>query len=80
MNDNEQFSKAIGIELKKLRTSNHYSQQNLADRLGVSKMAISYWERGKHDIYAYQVRKICHIFNVKESDFYAAVEKQIKSA
>lgn len=54
----------IGERIKQLRLSHGMSQQDLADKLGVTNMAVSQWERGvkkpKNDIrYA-----LCDIFNV----------------
>ena len=37
----------FGERLKRLRTENHISQEELAEKLGVSAQAVSKWERGK---------------------------------
>lgn len=37
----------LGEKLKELRNQNNYSQNALAEELGVSRQTVSYWETGK---------------------------------
>lgn len=54
------FSKKI----KELRLRDGYNQSKLADQLGLTATAISYWERGKATPSTETLYKICDIFNV----------------
>ena len=65
----------FGKKLKSLRTGMKLTQQQLADRLGVAKSIISYYESG--DRYpSYDVLiKISHIFHVT-TDYLLDVERQ----
>lgn len=53
------YNKRIGAYLAKERKAKKISQQQLADRLGVTKTAIHYWETGKRTIYADQMLEYC---------------------
>lgn len=54
----------VGIRIKELRLKNNITQEELANKLYISKQAISKWENGYclHDID--NLEKICCIFNV----------------
>lgn len=54
----------IGNIIKKLRTENHLTQQELADKLFVTDKAISKWERGLSFPDVALLEKISDIFNV----------------
>lgn len=53
------YNKKIGAYLAKERRAKKISQQQLADRLGVTKTAVHYWETGKRTIYADQMLEYC---------------------
>ena len=65
----------FGKKLKSLRTGKNLTQQQLADRLGVAKSIISYYESG--DRYpSYDVLiKIAHIFHVT-TDYLLDIERK----
>ena len=44
------FDKKLGNILETIRTKNNLSQQDVADRLGLSRSAISCYELGKRNI------------------------------
>lgn len=50
--------------LKKLRTERDYSQQYLADRLGISKSSINMYERGEREPGFETLEAIADFFNV----------------
>lgn len=53
----------FGIKLKELRTSQKLTQQQLADRVGVAKSVVSYYESGdRYPSYDVLVR-IAHVFH-----------------
>jgi len=54
----------IGQKIKKLRALTRISQQNLAERLGISRPAISQIENGEREISAEELKKLSDIFGV----------------
>ena len=54
--------------LRELRTQNNYSQQDLADKMGVTKQTISQYERGVRKPDMDTLTALCDIFNVS-SDY-----------
>lgn len=54
-----------GERIKELRTARGMTQQQLADRLGVSKQAVSNWEKGGHQIARTSIESLSDIFNVE---------------
>lgn len=64
----------FGMKLKALRTSQKLTQQQLADRVGVAKSVISYYESGdRYPSYDVLIR-IAHIFRTT-TDFLLDVSK-----
>ena len=54
--------------LRELRTQSNYSQQDLADKMGVTKQTISQYERGVRKPDMDTLTALCDIFNVS-SDY-----------
>ncbi|HDT6575746.1 helix-turn-helix transcriptional regulator [Bacillus cereus] len=54
----------VGDILKKLRKKNKLTQEQLGDAIGVSKMAISYFEKGKKAPGRESIEKIADYFHV----------------
>ena len=54
--------------IKKLRIENDMSQSQLADKLGVTRAAVSQWENGTFYPRMGMVQKIAGVFHVKVSD------------
>lgn len=48
----DEFDKKLGEILRAERDSARLSQQDMADRLGLTKMTISHWEKGNRSIKA----------------------------
>ena len=54
----------IGRKIKEFREALGISQQELADRLGVSRPTVSQIENGERKIYAEEIKKLAKIFNI----------------
>jgi len=54
----------IGDTIKKLRKENKLTQEQLGEAIGVSKMAISYFEKGKKAPGRESIKKIADYFHV----------------
>lgn len=54
--------------IKKLRIENDMSQSQLADKLGVTRAAVSQWENGTFFPRMGMVQRIAGVFGVKVSD------------
>ena len=67
------YNKKIGAYLAKERRAKKISQQQLADRLGVSKTAVHYWETGKRTIYADQMLEYCETIGIDPQDLIRSV-------
>lgn len=65
----------FGRKLKELRTGQKMTQQQLADRIGVAKSVVSYYESGdRYPSYDVLIR-IAHIFHTS-TDFLLDFEKE----
>ena len=64
----------IGMAMKKYRKQKKMSMQTVADKLGVTKTAVHYWETGKRTIYAYQLLDYCEAIGVNVNDVLSEVE------
>lgn len=65
----------FGDKLKTLRTSQKLTQQQLADRIGVAKSVVSYYESGnRYPSYDVLV-KIAHVFHTS-TDYLLDVKKE----
>lgn len=65
----------FGIKLKELRMSQKMTQQQLADRIGVAKSVVSYYESGdRYPSYDVLVR-IAHVFHTS-TDYLLDVSKE----
>lgn len=53
--------------LKEIRLSNHVTQKELAEKLGVSSQAVAYYEQGKREPKIATWRKLADYFNVSAS-------------
>lgn len=55
----------FGDNLKQIRKSKNISQEDLAERLGVSRQSISKWETGENYPSMFNIMCLCDIFNCK---------------
>lgn len=70
------YNKKIGAYLAKQRRAKKVSQQQLADRLGVTKAAVSYWETGKRTIYADQMLQYCYQLGIDPTELVRYVTEE----
>ena len=65
----------FGCKLKELRTGQKMTQQQLADRIGVAKSVVSYYESGdRYPSYDVLIR-IAHVFHIS-TDYLLDFEKE----
>ena len=60
----DKFDIALGNILKAHRVQNGLSLQYVADKLGVTRQMIFYYESGRTPLSVTQVIKICGIYNI----------------
>jgi len=60
----------VGATIKKLRSKTKYSQQNIADMLGVDKNTYANWESEANDIKSDHLPKLAEIFEVEIQDLF----------
>lgn len=53
-----------GERIKMLRVARGWTQQDLADRAGVSKQAVSFWETNINPMSRKKLQTLCELFNV----------------
>jgi len=58
----------FGENLKKLRKSRNLSQEDLAEKVGVSRQSVSKWETGDAYPEMNNILELCKIFNCKIND------------
>ena len=71
----KEFNKKIGAVLREKRKEKGFSQEYIADRLGVSKNQVSHWELGHRSIYAEQLSDYCEILGVTMQSIFDDMEK-----
>ena len=62
------YNKEIGEYLAKARIDRGLTQQQVADRLGVTKTCVHYWESGKRTIYASNMIEYCLAIGLDPQD------------
>jgi len=70
----------IGSNLKRLRQKKRLTQQELAERLGVSRQAICLWEADKREIKATALRQIATVLKINVNELIRVVEHDLKEA
>ena len=58
----------LADNLKKIRKDNNLSQEQLAEKLGVSRQSVSKWENGEAYPEMNNILELCKIFNCKIND------------
>ena len=65
--------------LQELRNSKKLSQEQLAEKIGVSRQAISSWESGKTLPEIDKVAEICKVFEISSSELLGEISKKSSS-
>ena len=75
----------FGENLKQIRKSKNISQEDLAERLGVSRQSVSKWETGENYPSMYNIMCLCDIFKCKINNLvhesmpeFNSLDKEIK--
>lgn len=71
------FYTELGTLLREYRKSHLMSQQDIADRLRVSRSTVASWETGRRVIYADDLFKYCDAVNVDINEVIAKVKKYV---
>ncbi|WP_316826678.1 helix-turn-helix transcriptional regulator [Pedobacter miscanthi] len=58
----------IGITLRRYRDKYHYTQQYVADVIGISRVAYRKWENNEVDFSISQLDKIAELYNISIHD------------
>lgn len=66
----------IGTNLKRLRSKTKYSNQDIADLLGIDRNTYANWESETTDIKSQYIPKLADIFNVKIQDLFDDEQKK----
>ncbi len=67
---NKKLNKLMGSNLRTLRLAADFTQEHLAERIGVSTSVLQRWELGKKGIGKNVLINLCDVFNVKPYMFY----------
>lgn len=65
----------IGILLRKLRVTNRFSQQHVANHLNLSRNSYANWENGRTEITLTNLDMICSFYGLKPEEFFASSVK-----
>lgn len=71
----EKFNKKLGAALKSKRQERGYSQEYVANLLGISKNQVSHWEIGKRSMYAESLAEYCRILGITMQDIFNEMER-----
>lgn len=68
---NIEFNKRLGALMREEREKAGKTQQEIAERLGVTKTAVHQWESGKRNIYASNVVDYCAVIGIRVDDLFS---------
>lgn len=71
------FNKKLGAVLKNIRNERNLSQQEIADRLGVSRSCYAHYEAGNRGMDINVLFKLCDIYNVDVNEILKDVRKYV---
>ena len=69
----------IGKNLKRIREKKKMTQQQLAERLGVSRQAVCLWEADKREMKATILHKIVNVLKVNANELVRVIEHDRKN-
>lgn len=70
------FDERLGYVLKTTRKAKKLHQPDVAKKLHVTKMTVSYWERGKRGMSAEQLKGYCEVLNVPVQEVFDKMEDE----
>jgi len=70
MNDKNSETYSLGERMYRLREKNGDSQEDLAEKLDVSRQTISNWENDKVKIDAYKAAELCRLYGVSMDELF----------
>lgn len=62
------------------RQQKNWTQKQLGEKLGVSKTAVFYWEKGTREPDIKTIKKLCQLFGISPNDLYGADSEEDTSA
>jgi transcriptional regulator with XRE-family HTH domain len=62
----------IGLRIKGLRDEKKMSQEELADKIGVSKQMVSHYENGTNVPRGAKIKLLAKVFGISEEEFYTS--------
>ena len=65
----KEFNIRLGKTLREERKRIGYSIYDVAERIGVSKSTVSYWENGERTMSALYLKMYCDVLNIGLDDF-----------
>lgn len=74
---NKAFDQKLGKILSDKRRMRGLSQQDVADRMNVTKAAVSYWENGNRSMYAYTVNEYCKAIGIDISEIFDSMKEEM---
>ena len=67
---NKSFNLKFGLRVKELRLANKFTQEQLAEKLGIERTYLARIETGKHFPGAENIEKLACIFNISTSELF----------
>lgn len=66
--ENNEFDVRVGSNIKELREKQNMTQQEIADKLNVSRASVCHWETGERALYFYIAKDLCKVLNCSLED------------
>ncbi len=65
---NNEFDIKVGSNLRELREKSGMTQQEIAEKLNVTRTAVCHWESGERALYFSTAKQVCKILNCTLED------------
>lgn len=73
----KRFYKELGVLLKEERIRHSMSQQDVADRIKVSRGTVANWETGRRVIYIDDLFRLCDMFGIDPNELTDKVKRYL---
>ncbi len=70
MRKNAKLPKALGKRIQKLRKSSGFTQEELAEKIGISRAYMGFIEQGRYSASLEVLEKIAKVLRIKMSDLF----------